>query len=297
MEMPAGVCIFSLLANADKDTFYDIFVLHDAEDDFTDSCILRLCGQFPNCRISFRAVSDVFRDAFEIRGITRATYYKLLIPEVIPEYDKVLYSDVDVIFREDQSHYLDIDMDGCFFASVNSVPVMNKDYLSYIQSIGLSPSEGYFYAGNLVVNAKLLRERNMVPVFLKHLDKHYRFQDMDIINLSCSGRIKSLPPAFCLSGTYYEAIVSKREKLLSEYTGEELDYAVKKGIVHYNGPKPWKESCLNMDIWWEYYRNSVFFDEKFAFDFWFGQTFLLERMTLMKRIKLVGRYFREGGRK
>lgn len=297
MEIPAGVCLFSLLANAGKDTFYDIFILHGEEEDFSDSCIKSLCSKFPLCRITFRTVHDVFHNAFEIRGITKATYYKLLIPEVIPEYDTVLFSDVDVIFREDQSHYLDVDLGDCFFAGVNSVPVMNEDYLSYIQSIGLSPSDGYFYAGNLIVNAKLLREKNMVPVFLNHIQHQYRFQDMDIMNLSCHGHIKPLPPAFCLSVNYYEAIVNEREKLRSEYAEDEMNYAIDKGIVHYNGAKPWNDVCLNMDIWWEYYRRSPFFDEKFAFDFWYGQTYRVEKMSLMKRIKLVGRYFRKGGRK
>ena len=200
MEIPAGVCLFSLLANAGKDSFYDIFILHGEEDDFTDSCIKRLCDQFPHCRIIFRAVSDVFQNAFEIRGITKATYYKLLIPEVIPEYDTVLFSDVDVIFREDLSQYLVIDLDDCFFAGVNSVPVMNDDYLSYIQSIGLSPVDGYYYGGNLVINVRLLREKNMVPVFLNLIQHQYKFQDMDIINLSCHGHIKSLPPPFSMKG-------------------------------------------------------------------------------------------------
>ena len=297
MEMPAGVCLYSLLANAGKDTFYDVFILHGEEDDFTGSGINRLQDLFPQCRITFRTIRSVFNGAFEIRGITKATYYKLLIPELIPEYDTLLYSDVDVIFREDLSHYMDVDLGDCFFASVNSAPVMNDDYLSYIKSIGLSPSDGYFYAGNLIVNAKLLREKNMVPVFQSHLQNKYRFQDMDIINLSCHGHIKPLPPAFCLSVKYYEAIVDEREKLSPLYADDEMDHALEKGIVHYNGDKPWNNVCLNMDIWWDYYRRSPFFDDRFAFDFWFGQTYRVERMSLMKRIKLVGRYFRKGGRK
>ena len=49
-----------------------------------------------------------------------------------------------------------------------------------------------------------------------------------------------------------------------------------------------------MDIWWEYYRKSLAFDEQFCHDFWMGRATQLDRLPLMKRIKLVGRYFMKG---
>ena len=74
------------------------------------------------------------------------------------------------------------------------------------------------------------------------------------------------------------------------YGVEEINHALKTGIVHYNGAKPWNGPCPNMDIWWNYYRKSIFFDEKFAHDFWIGQRDSLMKMPLMKRIKQLLRY-------
>ena len=105
IEMPAGVAIYSLLSHAAEDSFYDIFILHSDRLDFSSSPVKKLAELFPRCRISFRPVKDEFVGAFEIRGITETCYYRLLIPELIPEYDKILYSDVDVIFREDLGAY------------------------------------------------------------------------------------------------------------------------------------------------------------------------------------------------
>ena len=297
IEMPAGVAITSLLANADKDTFYDIFILHSDRFDFSDSKIKSLAAQFPNCNITFREVKNEFVGAFEIRGITETCYYRLLIPELIPEYDKVLYSDVDVIFREDLAKYYDTPLDGCYFGSVNSVPVMNDDYLSYIKSRGISPEGGYYYSGNLLINSRKILEDNKLAEFRSHREQKYKFQDMDIINLTCGGYIKPLPLSFCMTVNYYEAIVNERSQMEAFFTDKELDDALRNGIIHYNGAKPWNETCLNMDIWWCYYRKSIFFDQKYALVFWHNQTYRLERMSLMKRIKLVGRYFKKGGRK
>lgn len=297
IEMPAGVAITSLLSSAAEDTFYDIFILHSDKIDFSSSLINRLPGHFPRCRINFRAVKDEFVGGFEIRGITETCYYRLLIPELIPEYDKILYSDVDVVFREDLSLYYDIVLDGYYFGGVNSVPVMNNDYLSYIKKRGLVPENGYYYSGNLIINSEKIMEDGKTKQFRQHRNEQYRFQDMDIINLTCGGRILPLPPSFCMTVNYYEAFLTEKDRMLTIYTDEEIDHALRSGIVHYNGAKPWNEVCPNMDIWWDIYRNSLFFDEQFTRGFWYRQTYRMEQLPLMKRVKLVARYFREGGRK
>lgn len=296
MMLAAEVCITSLLINACQQTFYEIIVLHEEGRDLTSSRLGEFPGLFHNCSIRFVSIPDDYAHSYQVRGITSATYYRLLAADMLPEYNQFLYSDVDVIFREDLSSYFQIDLGKQYFAGVNSVPVMNEDYLKHLHSIGLKPDDGYYYAGNLVVNAAQLRNDGMSKVFLAHKDKKYLFQDMDIINLTCRGRIMGLPPVFCLTNNYYRAITSHRESLKGYFSDEEMDAAIQRGIVHYNGPKPWEEICLNMDIWWDYYRRSSFFDEQFASEFWFNQSYRLEKMSLLKRIKLVGRYFRKGGR-
>ena len=120
--LPAGVCLTSLLESADKDTFYDIFILHPASCDFSASRLTELPERYGNCRIAFRKVEGEFEGAFEIRGIPETAYYRLISPGLIPEYDRYLYSDVDVIFREDLAKYYDIPLDGCYFGGVDSVP-------------------------------------------------------------------------------------------------------------------------------------------------------------------------------
>ena len=87
-------------------------------------------------------------------------------------------------------------------------------------------------------------------------------------------------------------IANKRKDEMLQYFSEEtLSHALAKGIVHYNGQKPWKGLCPNFDIWWEYYRKSPFYDEKFYFKFFFDKTMLLDSLTLWKRVKILIRYF------
>ena len=103
LVFPACVCLSSLMMHAKEDTFYDIFILHSEHEQLNCEELDKLPNYYSNCSVTYRTVGNVFDEAFEIRGITTAAYYRLLIPELIPEYDKVIYSDVDVIFRMDLS--------------------------------------------------------------------------------------------------------------------------------------------------------------------------------------------------
>ena len=289
-EMPAGVCLTSLLENASDGTCYDIYVLHGSEDDFSDSRLNLLPERYPNCKLTFRDVEGAFSGAHQIRGITEATYYKLVIPDILPEYDKVLYSDVDVIFREDLSRFFDIDLNDNYFASVDNCSVLRPGAREYITSLGLDYHKGYFYAGNLLINSALISKDGLTSKF-REMGKHkYYQQDMDIMNIACNGRIMRLDPSFCLSVQLYNLIVKRRDEMLNIFTSEELDHALARGIVHYNGTKPWNKACLNMDVWWEYYRESPFFDEEFCYDFWDNQSNIFAKLPFEKRVKLLLRY-------
>ena len=289
-ELPAGVCLTSLLVNANPDTFYDIFILHSAGCTFPDGKINELPVQYGNCRITFRSVGREFENAFEIRGITVATYYRLLIPEIVPEYDKIIYSDVDVIFRKDLAHiYESTDLTDFYMAGVVDPSPDVYKYHKYIRSLNLIP-EDYIYAGNLIINAKLLREDGIVQKFIKEVNhSRYQCQDMDIINIVCKGKTKKIAPEFCLSMAVRECAIYQKKQ--SIYTQEELEISLKEGIVHYTGPKPWIKYCPDFDIWWEYYRKSIFFDQNYYFNFFNRKMNEFDLLPLWKRIKILVRWF------
>ena len=298
LEMPAGVCMTSLLEHADKDTFYDIYILHSPDCDFSQSRLNQLPGIYGNCKLTSRKVVGEFIGGYEIRGIPETAYYRLIAPDLIPEYDRILYSDVDVIFREDLWYYYEKDLGNNYFAGVDNCSSLRPDVQRYLaDSLHLDYRKGYYYSGNLVINSALIRRDGKMDEFRKLGKNNYNQQDMDIMNIACNGRFLPLGPSYCMTNFLYELIVTRRAEMEAIYGAEELAHALRSGIVHYNGTKPWKDACLNMDIWWEHYRRSVFFDEKFCLDFWNNQTYKLEKLSFTKRAKLLGRYFKKGGRK
>ena len=287
--MPAGVCMTSLLENAEPDTFYDIFILHGPGCDFSSLSILE--KHFNNFRLTIREVKGEFVGAYEIRGIPETAYYRLLSPNLIPEYDKLLYSDVDVIIREDLSKYYELDLGDNYFGAVDNCSRLRPDVQKYVQEeLGLDYRNGYYYSGNLIINSALIRKDNMIDRFRELGKNDYNQQDMDIINIACNRRFLPLGIEYCMSVQLYTLIVTRRAEMEAIYGAEALDAALDHGIVHYNGTKPWKGACMNMDIWWSVYRRSPFFDDAFCQSFWFGQRYLLERLPFMKRVKMLLRY-------
>jgi lipopolysaccharide biosynthesis glycosyltransferase len=162
-------------------------------------------------------------------------------------------------------------------------------YHKHIRDLGLLPEE-YIYAGNIIMNSSLMREDGVVPKFIKEAGhSKYKYQDMDILNIVCKGKIKIIAPEFCLSMAVRECAMYQKEQ--SIYTKQELEDSLQYGIVHYTGPKPWVRYCPDFDIWWEYYRKSIFFDQKYYFDFFNRKMNEYDFLPLWKRIKILVRWF------
>lgn len=243
--MPTGVTISSLLRCAEGQSC-DIYIMAGADVDGYDRRMLeRQVNEIsPLSRISFIDMSTYFHNAHEIRGITKATYYRLMIPWLLPHLDKVIYSDVDVIYRVSPGAIFDIDLSGCYIAGAmaRSSEYWGK-YRKYFDKIGVDYTH-YINAGILVMNSRLLREDDLNKKFDILATKKFHFQDQDILNIACRGRI---------------AFLDRRYNLFPSLYGTEERYS-KEVIIHYAGDKPWNSFTYAWAEWWDAYERSIFKD-------------------------------------
>lgn len=291
LAMPAAVCIYSLFASARPETEYAVYIMHRKGELLDTTHIDKVFDLYPSHSLKMIEVDGTFDSSFEIRGITTPAYYRLLIPTLIPEYDRVIYSDVDVIFRQDLSAVYNMDLEGNLIAGVNNLAHIDADLKKhYYGELGLDP-ETVICSGFLIMDSQKIREACMVDNFVAEARKRYKFQDQDVLNIVCRGRIKQLPPKY--SVLTYIANVSARapETLAGLWTEDEVAEAMREGNIHYNGQKPWRGYCINFDIWWEYYRKSPIFDSRYYFDFFDKKLNEFDRLPLMKRVKILLRYF------
>lgn len=297
MSLPAAVCISSLMQSADKDTFYDFFILYSGEKPDIVG-VEKILQKYHNMRLSYRDVGDTFNRAYEVRGITSAAYYRLLAANVIPEYDKVIYADVDMIFRLDLADLFDCDLGQHYFGAVYAINInLDKIGKKHVKAIGLEPGE-YYLSGFLLMNLRKIREDNIISDFIKLACNNYKYQDQDIMNIVCKDKILSIPYVYSMTVSAFEAVsyntkLLKTKYLYNPYDRDPLIYS----NIHYNGVKPWKDICPNMDQWWEYYRKSPIYDPAFYFSFFYDKLEYLDQLKLIKRIKILIRYFVFGRKK
>lgn len=292
LVFPACICISSLLMNASDNTFYDIFILNSAKDNIDRKQLDKISLYYKNCRIQYKYVDNTFDFSFEIRGITTPAYYRLLIPELITEYDKVIYSDVDIIFRMDLTELYSINIESYYLAATKDFGLnFSDDGVKYISSIrGLKQGQ-YLQSGFILINCMKMREDKLVDKFCSYASIKLKYQDQDILNLCCKDNVLFLPIKYNMTDYSYYYLNVEREKIQSFLNENDINEALSIGNIHFNGHKPWKKYSVNFDIWWEYYRKSPFFDERFYFDFFYNKLNELDQLSLWKRIKILIRFF------
>lgn len=298
LVMPACICISSLLINADKDTFYDIYVVCSGKDDIAADKLDMLPDFYRNCRINYKEVGNQFNGAFEIRGVTTPTYYRLVLPEIIPEYEKIIYADVDIIFRMDLTDVYNIDLTGYYLAATYDLGMnLGAAGKKYINSVAGLDLDGYFQAGFVLMNLGAMREKGLTEHFIEMVPGNYRYQDQDILNIACKKMIKPIPAMYNMTDYSFYYLEKEPEKLIGSFAITDTHSARHCSNLHFNGHKPWKKFSVNFDIWWEYYRKSPVFDPQFYFDFFYDRLNELDQLSLWKRIKILVRYFVYGKRK
>lgn len=190
-----------------------------------------------------------------VSWFTVEMYYRILIPNILPMYDKVIYVDCDTICGEDLSHLYDtisFDNDEVLAAcSDNKMGNGMRDYIS--NELKLNP-ETYINSGVLVLNSKLIRDVNLFGNLNEFLEKHnwLKFPDQDLINIYCKDRIKYMDHHWNFQ---HPRIMTEEDK---------KRYASScPGIVHFTAGdcKPWNNRGINLSDWfWHYAKKSPFYN-------------------------------------
>lgn len=125
---------------------------------------------------------------------SKTTYFRLFLPNLYPQYDKVLYLDSDIVILDDIANLYNIDMgDNLVAAAPDDVIQFNEVFQTYVEKVvGVADYRRYFNAGVLLMNLHQLRRFKFQEKFIYLLDR-IRFsvaQDQDYLNRLCKGRVK-----------------------------------------------------------------------------------------------------------
>lgn len=245
-----GVALKSLIDNTSKENKYAIKILYTSVTEENKKRIKKY--EQENVTIEFvdlnKQLNEIKEKLYTRNYFSNTTYYRLFIPELYPEYDKVVYIDSDTICLSDIANLYNIDMGDNLIAAVPDGAVQAidvfKDYVERV--VGVADYNKYFNAGVIVMNLKELREYKFQEKFLYLLEK-IRFevaQDQDYLNRLCKGRVKLIDSSW--NTMPIMGIQDKQPK-----------------IIHYNlGAKPWYfDDVPYQEYFWNAAEKTEFYNE------------------------------------
>ncbi len=195
-----------------------------------------------------------------VQRISGATMVRLRLPELLPDVERLLYLDGDIIVRKDLTPLFQEDCGGALLAGVTEMAGM----LSCKTHEKLGTSH-YINAGVLLMNlAELRRQSPFRPEALKAAmhNPNVVWMDQDIINLYCDHALHLLPlrcnaMLSSLREIHHYSLASVNEFYGTQYPSWEAmeEDAL---LIHVAGhKKPWLFSnVLHSELWMEAYRQS-----------------------------------------
>ena len=187
-------------------------ILHDntLTQDNRDKFIY-LAGQY-NQRVKFYNVEELYAEKIlefnrlipSIKNLpfTIGAMYRLLAPEIFfDDIEKIIYLDSDIIVNLDIKEIWKIELDDKIFATVPEMfnGVITEKNLLLCRK-GYVKKEDYFNTGVLLMNLKILREKNNILVEgIKFVSENPRFAanlDQDILNYCFATQTLHLPMKF-----------------------------------------------------------------------------------------------------
>ncbi len=238
-----GVAITSILKNSNINDTYNFYVLDGGISDSNKSKLNSLKSTIRDFSIEYLEINpDDFKKCpmtGYVKYITLPTYYRFKIPSLLPNLDKVLYLDCDIVVNSDISELYNTNIDDYY---VGGIPeVFNHHHKERLEILG---SYYYINAGVLLINTKKWREDNIESKLFEYALNPKReiiFQDQDIINEVLMYNIRYIPLCWNLQ---HDILFEAEAYLINE---NEKNVALENPkLVHFTHKyKPWNYKCQN----------------------------------------------------
>lgn len=268
--LPASIAIKSLLDAKNVNTEYDVFVMHGGLKKSTIRKMQKICP-----------INWIYVDEAILKNAPRvwsglSTYYRLLIADLIPQYDKIIWSDVDVLFRGDLSAIYNMPLKDADWAGIAAE---RGDETNGIHNHFVENKNDFIYMpGFMVVNAKKWRNKNKTNEFFTIIQKfgnRLTMADLDVLNLACD-KIASVPFEYCVLQNIYDMpdiTMAPEYPWLSRVHSHDTLIRAKTHpiIIHYAGtwPKIWNMPAYNIPQYYmDYIKSSPFYISEQYYPTW-----------------------------
>lgn len=181
---------------------------------------------------------------------TEAASFRLLLPEMLPEYDSIVYIDCDVIVRQDIGKlYRETKLGDNYLAVVFEAPIEKQ--AERFKALGCDPNR-YFNSGFLLMNLAAMRKDKISEKLLEACRVDYlEFPDQDALNQVCQGHVVPLSPVYNGIRTFF--LPQYKADFVRQYSEGLWKEVQDHGTIHYTGGKPWNIFSVKFGEWWKTY--------------------------------------------
>lgn len=235
-SMYAGVVIASILNNASSTDNLCIYILDGGISEERKQEILTL-KLIKDCDILFIPVDEALYEEYKkvktLSHISFATFYRLKLPSMLPNVNRIIYLDCDMVVLTSLKDLYDTDIGSNYIAGCEDIGA-KKLFTKY---------KGYVNAGMLLFDLDKMRKENVEKIFLDYTVaniNNLKHSDQDIINYACKGHIYILDDKWNVQS--------------SNFTNRS-SYIHKPSIIHFIAKrKPWKWASFSYhrDLYFKY---------------------------------------------
>lgn len=206
-----GVTLQSLIDHTSQENKYLIVILHEDLSPDEQQFFYSLTDQKNNISLKLVDMSDwinkIGRENFFTGGrYPIAAYYRLFLPEILSDIDKVVYLDSDMLVRADIAKLANTDLHGYALGAVKDVfsvrfphtAAQIDKYLYCRRNLHLETGRYYLNSGMLVLDLEYLRKMNFRQHVLKCLATGISFSyvDQDIFNMIFQDQYCEIDPCW-----------------------------------------------------------------------------------------------------
>ena len=273
----ASVMLQSLLSHASLQDNYDIHILHTDIPSGQQRFLSTLTGSRENVSLRFINVVELTDGLAEMVGSQDELpkYYRLFIPYLFRNYEKVLYLDSDLVVLHDISDLYNIETDDNMIAAAVDMEQAARygsdirDVMEYYTRVlEMENPYRYFQTGVILFN---IQQFGTLKESSESLIERCSFKGVilsaeDVLNVICNNHVKDIPLKWnVITNTNRNQI--RIESLIQRAAPEWLWQYYQEAkedpfIVHYSGKnKPW--SSLDTDMayyFWPYARQTPFYE-------------------------------------
>ncbi len=186
----------------------------------------RLETHYPQLEMTFLTVEEERLASLQLSNrkdtahISRETFFRYFLPELLPQHDKVLYLDVDLVVCGSLKTLWQTDLThGALCAGVEDSWTRDTGHNA---KLGFAENALYVNAGVILMNLQAMRAEGIGEKLIRAtLENDYAYMDQDAINCVCRGRIIKLANRFNVTSDMLrrKAIRFRGHPTIVHYTG------------------------------------------------------------------------------